>query len=830
MPIHRKHRANISRIFWILAGLFTIGLLTASALLISALADLPSLELLQNRRVSESTKIYDRAGSTLLYEIYGEERRTIIPFEKIPAHVKQATVAIEDSGFYAHSALDFSSLVRAAIVNLKSGSVVQGGSTITQQLAKNAFLSTERTVTRKLKEVIISYKLERAFTKDQILELYLNQIPYGNNAYGIESASQTYFQKSAADLTLAQTAALAALPQAPSYYSPFGRQVNELLERKNLVLQRMAELGYITENERAAASKEELRFTQNQSLQQAPHFVLAVKEYLDNQYGEEFVRAGGLKVITTLDMGLQAIAEKAVKAGAARNTELYKGTNAALVAQDPKTGQILAMVGSRNFFDKDIDGQFNVATQGLRQPGSALKPFIYMKALEKGYPPETLLFDVPTEFYPNQTECSPVPNYEIELAPESKCFHPQNFDHRFVGPVNFRSALAQSRNVPAVKTLYLVGLADAVAFMQKVGLTTLSDASRYGLSLVLGGGEVRLQDLVGAYSVLAQEGLRHNQQLLLSVTDQKGKVLEQYHDVVDPVIDPQYPRVINDILSDKEARSPLFSSSLNLTTFPGYDVALKTGTTNDYRDAWSVGYTPTIVVGVWAGNNDNKAMEKQGGSILAAVPILNAFMREALPTVPDEPFTAPDPMPVAKPMLDGQYLTTYQSGNELYPQVHDILYYVDRRNPLGATPSRPDLDPQFANWEQGAIAWATSTIPNFFPGITYNRPVPVGSILIDTTSSDTSAGSIAVTSPATGEFIKNNQILIDARIQSQKEIVRIEIFWNGQLIDVRAGSLGTSPFYQAMFSPGVPALQNILKITATDITGTQFSKEVIVYR
>ena len=829
MPLHHKHRARIKKGFWLMLGFIFFGAIMAGTVFMAALSDLPSLDLLQNRQVSESTKIYDRTGTILLYEIYGEERRTVIPFEKIPEHVKEAAIAIEDSGFYTHSAVDFSSLLRALLVNLKSGSVQQGGSTITQQLAKKAFLSDERTYTRKIKEVIIAYKLERTFTKDQILELYLNQIPYGSNAYGIESAAQTYFQRSPMDLTLAQTALLAALPQAPSYYSPFGSHVNELLTRKNLVLEQMAKLGYITEQQRATAAAEELKFSKNKSLQRAPHFVLEVKQYLDDQYGEDFVARAGLKVTTTLDADMQEIAEKAVVAGAARNTELYKGTNAALVAQDPKTGQILALVGSRNFFDEEIDGQFNVASQGLRQPGSALKPLIYMKALEKGYPPETLLFDVPTEFYPNNAVCPSVPNYLAPSTPDSKCFHPQNYDERFVGPVNLRSALAQSRNVPAVKVLYLVGLSDAVAFMQKLGLATLNDASRYGLSLVLGGGEVRLQDLVGAYSVLAQEGVRHEQSLILSVTDQSGKALEQYQDIIDPIIDPQYPRIINDILSDKEARAPLFSSSLNLTVFPGYDVALKTGTTNDYRDAWSVGYTPSIVVGVWAGNNDNKPMEKRGGSILAAVPILNAFLREALPMTPSEPFTAPEPMPVSKPMLNGQYITAYQAGGQLFQEVHDILYYVNRADPLGPPPSRPDQDSQFANWEQAAITWASANIPGFLPSLTYNRTLPPGAVVVDTTASD-EAGSVIIISPSAGEFIKNGQLLMNAQIRSQKEIIKIEVFFNNAFIDVRSGSLGSSPTYQASFATGAANPQNILKITATDITGVQFSKEVIVYR
>ncbi len=819
LHILRRHKHHVKKVW--LFGLLAAGLVLCAAGigLLVAMSGLPSLELLQSREVSESTKIYDRTGTKLLYEIYGEERRTIIPFEEIPLHAKQATIAIEDAGFYEHSAVDITALIRAQLSNIKvlfgGSGLIQGGSTITQQLAKKAFLTDERTLTRKLKEVIISYRLEQAFTKDRILELYLNQIPYGNNAYGIESAAQTYFQKTAADLTLAETALLAALPQAPSYYSPFGKNVQALFDRKNTVLRRMHELGYITAEERTAAENEKLVFNQIAKLAQAPHFVLDVKEYLDNQYGEEFVRRSGLKVITTLDTQMQEMAEKAVAAGAARNTELYKGTNAALVASDPRTGQILALVGSRNFFDKEIDGQFNVASQGLRQPGSALKPFVYLAALKAGYPEKTIVFDTKTEF--NTTN-------DIE-----KSYQPENYDGQFRGPVNFRSSLAQSINVPAVKTLYLVGVDNFISLLNSMGISSLADRSRFGLSLVLGGGEVRLEELVGAYGVLAQEGIRHEQHIILSITDQNGKTLESYTDVATPVIDAEYVRVVNDILADKNARAPLFSGSLHLTLYPGYDVALKTGTTNDYRDAWSVGYTPSLVAGVWAGNNDNTPMEKRGGSILAAVPILNAFLREALPLTSPEPFTAPDSITSSKPMLNGEYVAVYQSGAELLPHVHDILHYVSKRNPLGPIPTRPELDSQYQVWEQGVLNWAASTIPGFIAGTTYNRPLPFGAILLDT-AGGSSDGVVVLVQPTAGAYLTASQFPVIAQVRSQKEIVKIEVFFNELLVDTRVGGLGTSPRYEAFL--GAPSLkaQNTLRVSATDITGVVLSKEVVLYQ
>lgn len=785
--LSRLRKINKRRLF---KRIFIIGCCAGALLFVAlgifiiiTLRDLPSLELLENRQITESTKIYDRTGTKLLYEIYEEERRTLVPFEKIPTYVKQATIAIEDGDFYNHSAIDFRGLMRALWTNLKSASVVQGGSTITQQLAKKAFLSDDRTLTRKIKEVIIAYKLESRFTKDQILTLYLNQIPYGSNAYGIEAAAQTFFQKSATDLTLAESALLASLPNAPSFYSPYGTHVQELMERKNLVLRRMEDLGYITGGERVAAQQAEFTFGKVKNLTQAPHFVLAVKEYLDEKYGEDFVRRSGLKVITTLDLPMQEAAEKAVEAGAKRNEELYKGTNAALVSQDAATGQILAMVGSRDYFDSAIDGQYNVATQGLRQPGSALKPFAYVTALARGYPPQTVLFDTPTDF--NATG-----------NPEKR-YAPQNYDEKFRGPINFRTALSQSINIPAVKTLYLIGVDGLLKTLQSFGITTLTDPSRYGLSLVLGGGEVHLNELVGAYSVLAQEGVRHRQYMVLRVENRNGEILEEYQDEAEPIMDPAPPRVINDILSDVQARSGLFQNSLNLTVFPGYDVALKTGTTNDYRDAWAIGYTPTLVTGVWAGNNDNTPMEQRGGSILAAVPILSAYLNEVLRARQPEAFPAPDPVISDKPMLNG----------EIYQPLHDILYYVSRSNPTGPAPTNPGRDSQFNNWEIGVQTWAL-TNPIVF---TSTEP------------------GITITAPANGSFITESSLQITARVVAAAPITKLDVLFNGTLFDSRS-NLPQTYDYQNTIAPGTINSQNTLRIDATDVSGAVLSKEIILYK
>jgi len=700
MKNKKKFFVKILGLFLLLfLGIFFLGLI-----LISNIAEeLPSPEQFANHQISQSTKIYDRTGKVLLYEIHGEEKRTVIPFEEIPDYVKQATIAAEDQGFYQHAAFDWRAMVRALLVNIIKGKIVQGGSTITQQLAKNAFLSPERTFTRKIKELILAYWIEQRYSKNEILNLYLNQISYGANAYGIEAASQTYFSKSARDLTLAEAATLAALPKSPSYYSPWGPHKDELEKRKNYIIEQMFKLGFIDEEERQRAQNTQPKFNdKNIGSIKAPHFSLMVSDYLINKYGEEMVEKGGLKVITTLDWSLQELAEKVVKEGAERNTQLYQGKNAALVAQDPKTGQILALVGSKDYFDTENGGNFNVAVQGLRQPGSALKPFVYLTAFKKGYSPETVVFDLPTEFSSYNNIC-PLTNINFNIE-NNLCFHPQNFNHQFVGPVNLRTALAQSINVPAVKILYLAGLNNVLKTLQDFGISTLNDPTRYGLSLVLGGGEVKLIELVDAYSVLAQEGVKHRQSFILEVDDSSGKILEKYLDQATLVIEPQYPRMINDILSDIEARSGLFQNSLSLTIFPDREVALKTGTTDDFRDAWAIGYTPSLVVGVWAGNNDNKPMQKQAGSILAAIPIWHDFMVKALETQPIEFFNKPEPVSQTKFMLNGEYLS---------PEgIHSILYYVDKNDPLGPQPTNPQDDPQFLNWELPVKLWQEQNKPH----------------------------------------------------------------------------------------------------------------------
>ena len=661
---------------------------------------IPSIQEISSQQISQSTKIYDRTGTVLLYEIGDGSRRTVVPFDQIPQPLKDATIAIEDQNFYNEPAFDIKGIFRAFYVDITTHSLAQGGSTITQQLARTVFLTDNQTLSRKIKELVLAIKLNEYYSKDDVLGLYLNEAPYGGTISGVEEASEDYFGVPVQNLNLAQDAVLAALPQAPSYYSPWGSHVDELLQRQRLVLQQMYSTGKITQAQLNTALNYKITFlpqTETGTGIRAPHFVAAVEDYLVQKYGEDIVDRGGLKVITTLNWDLQQAAETAVTQGVARNIQLYKSSNASLVAQDPQTGQVLALVGSADYFDTSNNGNFDVATQGLRQPGSSLKPFVYLTGFQMGYTPDTVLFDVPTEFSTNAS-CPAVPNFS---STDKTCFHPQDFEGTFTGPLSIRNSLAQSVNVPAVKMLYLVGEDNAIQNMTNFGITTLGPSSNYGLSLVLGGGAVHLIDLTEAYSVLATDGVKHAQTMIMQVQDASGNTLESYQDQASQVADAQSVRLINNILSDAQAREPLFQASQNETVFPGYDVALKTGTSNDYRDAWAMGYTPSLVVGVWAGNNNNTPMQKSGSSILAAVPTWSAFLTQALPLVSNETFTQPNPVTPANPALGGDYRDA--SG-----QPHSILYFINKNDPTGPAPSNPANDPQYHNWEVGVQNWETT--------------------------------------------------------------------------------------------------------------------------
>lgn len=685
---------------------------TGAVLLWISTLDMPDLSAFEERRVLQSTKIYDRTGEVLLYDLHQDVRRTSVGYEDISRHIKNATVAIEDDTFFEHHGVRPLAIVRAAIANLQEGDLFggQGGSTITQQVIKNALLEPEKRLTRKIKEIILAFRLEQTLSKEEILLHYLNESPYGGTIYGVEEASRAYFGISAADVTLAQAAYLAALPQAPTFYSPHGNNVAALEARKNRVLTRMRALGFITDQEYQNARAEEVVFLpQATSGIRAPHFVFYVRDYLARRYGEEFLAERGFRVITSLDWQLQEAAERIVRERALANETQFNAENAGLAAIEPQTGQVLVMVGSRNYFDPDIDGNVNV-TLAERQPGSAFKPFVYAAALERGYTPETAVFDLHTQF---STTC------EIDhFSSEGDCYAPNNYDGQFRGPVNFRNALAQSLNVPAVKVLYLAGMEAVLKVARDFGITTFGEASRYGLSLVLGGGEVRLLELVGAYGVFANEGVRAQTMSILRIEDAEGQVIETFTPRSQRVIDRNVALQISDMLSDDDARAPLYGPN-SLLDVAGYDVAVKTGTTNDYRDAWIVGYTPTIAVGAWAGNNDNRSMERQLSGLIIT-PLWREFLDVALQTRPRETFrAAPATPPQVKPVLRGVWFSPEEilSEGEVLPEVagalsaaHSILYFVDRNDPEGPPPRTPEADPQFTRWEYPVSLWKAAML------------------------------------------------------------------------------------------------------------------------
>jgi len=680
---------------------------------------IPSLDTIEARKVSQSTKIYDSTGTVLLYDVYQNAKRTVVPFDQISPYVKEATLSIEDKNFYSHHGVEPLSILRAILVDITHLSLAQGASTITQQVVKNSILTGDKTPTRKLKEIVLALKLERVMTKDQIFSMYLNEIPYGGNIYGVEEASQDFFGIDAKDLDLAQSAYIAALPKAPSYYSPYGPNKAALDARKNLVLSEMLRDGRITQAQETQAMAEQVTFLpqQNNGGIKAPHFVMFVLNYLENKYGVDALTDGGLKVTTTLNYDLQQKAEAIAKQYALYNQQEFNGSNDAFVAIDPKTGGILTMVGSRDYFDKQINGNFNVAT-AHRQPGSTFKPFVYAEAFIKGYTPDTVLFDVPTQFNPG----CPVDDFSDDTVNGNLCYAPYNYNNKTIGPVTLRNALAQSINIPSVKLMYLAGVQDSINLATSMGIQSLGDPGQYGLTLVLGGGEVSLLDMTSAYGVFATEGVRNPYTAILKVEDKDGNVLEQLQPNPTQVLDPEITRKISDILNDNVARTPLYGPASPLY-FPGREVAVKTGTTNDYRDAWTIGYTPSIVVGTWAGNNDNTPMAHKLSGLIVA-PMWRAFMDEALKTVPVETFTppAPDDSYDLKPVLRGKWqggISTITQNPVTDPNVpynnvtetlsggvHSILYWVNKDDPRGPPPANPASDPQFDHWEYGVRLWA----------------------------------------------------------------------------------------------------------------------------
>jgi 1A family penicillin-binding protein len=704
-------------------GFAGVVLVMAAIIVWLATLEIPDLSSFEERRVLQSTKIYDRTGEVMLYDLHQDVRRTVVPFDQISQNVKNATVAIEDDQFYNHIGIDVKAIIRAAVTNARDGDLLggQGGSTITQQVIKNSVLQREKTLTRKAKEAILALKLEQLKTKDEILEIYLNESPYGGTIYGVEEASRAFFNTSAKDLTIGEAAYLAAIPQAPTRLSPYGNSRDGLDARQKIVLDKMRENGYITVEEYEAAKAEVVEFEpQIVSGIKAPHFVMYIREILAEKYGEEALAERGLKVITTLDWELQKEAERIVAEKAEINTEKFKASNAGLVATDPKTGDLLVMVGSRDYFDEDVDGNFNLALAN-RQPGSSIKPFIYAQAFKEGYLPTTTLFDVKTQF---STNCEP-----WDMSNDLPCYSPNNHNNLTSGPVSMRNALAQSMNIPAVKTLYLVGIHDALKLAADMGLTTLGNPDRYGLTLVLGGGEVKLLDMTHAYGVFANKGVRAEPRNILRIEDTQGNTIEEFAIKEERVLDENTTNMISDVLSDNVARTPLWGSN-NQLRFADYDVAAKSGSTNNFRDAWIMGYAPNIAVGAWCGNNDNSPM--QGLSGLITTPMWREFMDIALAKMEKETFTQPSIPTDVKPVLAGNYVdaglliaaaasSTEESQlqfTDIYNNIHTILHYVEKSDPRGAYPTNPQSDGQYKYWEYGVQKWKEETFGAFAPSST----------------------------------------------------------------------------------------------------------------
>jgi membrane peptidoglycan carboxypeptidase len=635
-----RHRFHLTRRRLVALGIIAIGCVI---FFLSFLKDLPSPTKLSGQSYPVSTQIFDRNGN-LLYEIYADRNRTPIKLDTLPKYVWQATISIEDKDFYHHFGFSFQGITRA-LKNIVFRNKLQGGSTITQQLVKTALLTPDRTVKRKIKEAILTVGTELIYSKKQILEMYLNHIPYGGTAWGIESAAKTYFGKSAKDLNLAEAALLAGLPAAPSKYSPFGSNPSLAFSRQQEVLRRMAEEGYITKDQAKAAADTTITFATDAIPIKAPHFVLYVKDLLTEKYGEQVVERGGLRVTTTLDSDLQAVAEASLSSQLKSLEKLRVGNAAALITK-PNTGEILTMIGSGDYFDDTYGGQVNVVLRP-RQPGSSIKPLNYVTALQlKKATPATMFLDLPTCF--------------ISTGQPPYC--PKNYDGSFHGPVQLRFALGNSYNIPAVKTLAINSLESFIATASAMGISTFTDPSQYGLSLTLGGGEVTMMDMATAFGVLANEGVKIPLTPILKIEDYQGNLLEDYspQEVITTldslthnpessnpgalqslnftnnsttltrVLNRAPAYLISHILLDNNARTSAFGPTSKLV-IKNQVVSVKTGTTNNLRDNWTIGYTPEFLTAVWVGNNDNSPMNPYLVSgVTGAAPIWNDLMTNLL--------------------------------------------------------------------------------------------------------------------------------------------------------------------------------------------------------
>lgn len=772
----------IAKLLFFLTGAVIIGFIFSFALFAWYAKDLPSPSKL-SQQTGYSTVFLDRDGK-VLYDMYKDKNRVPVAFEEIPKTLREATIAIEDKNFYKHKGISETGMIRA-VFNMFLGRGLQSGSTITQQLTKNVLLTSRQTIARKVQELILAFEVERRYKKDEILLMYLNESPYGGSYWGVGTAAKAYFGKSVKDLTLVESAILAGLPQSPSYYSPFIGKNNAWKDRTRNVLRRMREDGYISRDlENVSLKKvEQIKFTAPKILIEAPHFVFYVKDQIENEYGSKIIDQG-VKIKTTLSLDVQQKAEKIVKEEIGKLKD-FNATNAAVVILDSKTGEILAMIGSYDFNDEKF-GKFNAAL-GLRQPGSAMKPFTYGLAFEKGYTPSTVFMDVKTTF-PDQG---------------GKEYTPENYDGKFRGPVQLRFALGNSINLPAVKLLAVLGLRDFLSKLNDLGLTTFApneeNLRRFGLSLTLGGGETTLLNLTSAFSVLATGGIKHEISSVNDISDFKGKnIFKKVRTQERQVFSPEVSFLISHILSDNNARLDEFgpNSYLNI---PGKTVSVKTGTTDDKRDNWAVGYTKSIVVGVWVGNNDNSKMNpKIASGATGASPIWYRIMREVLKKYEDGIMDKPDKVKAltidaflgglpkdgyptrSEYFIEGtepkdispwyKKIKVSKSNGKLANDVEIKTGNYEEKDFIVITESDPvSLDGK-NRWQEAINAWAGQQGDNKF------KP--------PTETSDASADSIIVSikSPSNQSTVSSGNLNIKVKIVSLDKLKNVKIKLNGSEI------------------------------------------------
>ena len=820
-------------IFWATVAAAIALFLLVSGLLFGTIAaayysrKLPSPNTLISRDMELSTKIYDRNGE-LLYDVHGEKDRSLVQLEDIPLYLRQATIAIEDQNFYRHKGFDFTGIIRS-VRTIVLGRGLVSGSTLTQQLVKNALLTSEKTLPRKIKELILAIQIERRYTKDEILQMYLNEIPYGGQAWGIEAAAQMFFGKKASELSLAEATMLAGLPQATTRYSP--RNDPEAAKwRQQQVLRRMVEDGYITKEEANAAAAEELELKPLGANIRAAHFVMYVRQILEEHYGTAMVEEGGLKVTSSLDIEMQEQAESIVYEEVNKAKGLLVG-NGALVAMDPKTGQILAMVGSKDYFDASTDGNVNV-TLRERQPGSSIKPLNYVTAFKQGYTPASVVMDVPTTFPGGEG----LPDYD-----------PVNYDGEFRGPIQFRYALGNSINVAAVKVLKLVGVPAMLDTAHAMGITTLNEPERYGLSLTLGGGEVKLLDMAVAYSTFATGGVRRDSVGILKVEDKDGHVLEEWHEEQGQrVLSEEHAYLISEILSDNGSRWDAFGEWSPLR-IANYQVAVKTGTTDDKRDNWTIGYTPNLTVGVWVGNNDNSPMHPQLSSgITGAAPIWNRAMETFLPLLSKEDFVRPEGIETAtvdklSGMLPGD--GTGETREELFVKgtaptqednMQEVLEVCTEDGKLATLAceragkveekSFVVLKAQLSEWQEFVNKWVQEVYPD---NPLYHPPTETSDVYFGP-SGDPSLGEvpwIEIHSPGSGDEV-DSDFGVEVSVWTPYDVVKVEFYIDGAMVGSPLTTLVERPYKKTLHLSEGMSGEHRLTVKGYDSAGNVGESEI----